>query len=142
MHWIKGRSTSSRQNLVIQADNTQPASLLSIDTTDLLISILSIIGIFILIVDAKTAGYAWRYHADFSWAFCKAAVLTLFQSKTMTQMPNEEKPSLLRVALITSAAFSFLYQFFALFAINRYGSLIDISPSHYYSVADWFLFLP
>lgn len=142
MHWIKRRSTSSRQNLVIQADNTQPASLLSIDTTDLLISILSIIGIFILIVDAKTAGYAWRYHADFSWAFCTAAVLTLFQSKTMTQMPNEEKPSLLRVALITSAAFSFLYQFFALFAINRYGSLIDISPSHYYSIADWFLFLP
>lgn len=142
MRRIKKRSTPSRQNTVMQIGNTRLVSLLKVDTTNLLTSILLVIGIFILIVDAKIAGYAWRYDADFSWTFCIAAVLTLFQSKTMTQMPNEGKPSLLRVALITSAAFSFLYQFFALFAINRYGSLIDVSPSHYYAVADWFLFLP
>ena len=141
MHWIRKRDIPLRQNTAIKTNNSILFTLQNINTTKLLIYILLIIGAFILVADAKIAGYAWRYDTDFCWAFCIVTMLVLFQSEAMTQASVQKQPSLLQVLLIASAAFSFLYQFFSLFTINRYGSLIDISPSHYYAIANWFLFL-
>lgn len=141
MHWIRNRDVSLQQSTNIKTNNSILAILQNINIKKLFTYILLIIGGFILVADAKIAGYAWRYDTDFCWALCIATMLVLFQTETMTQASAQKQSSLLRVLLIASVTFSFLYQFFALFTINRYGSLIDISPSHYYAVANWFLFL-
>ena len=142
MPWVDKREISLRQDIITEINNPTLRTLQHLNLEKFFAWTLLVIGTVILIVNAKIAGYAWRYDTDFCWTLCIAAALSLFQLEAMSPTSSEKRQSLLRVLAITSVIFSFLYQFFSLFALNRYGSLEDISPSHYYAVASWFLFLP
>ncbi|MBT1177883.1 hypothetical protein JS532_10000 [Bifidobacterium callimiconis] len=107
-------------------------------------TILSIVlGIVIAVADARVAGFAWRYISDFAWAICISTIISILCLASDDLENNQEKSHsrILNLFVITTIIFSLIYQFFSMFTSGRYGNMIEISPSHYFYFADWFLFL-
>lgn len=104
-------------------------------------------GIVIVICNALVAGYAWRYVADFGWAFCIASAIAVYSYDQNSSFHKTEFPSsnqsqtVFRTFLFFSCLFSIIIQFLSMFIPGRYGDISLNNPDYYSSVASWFLFM-
>lgn len=134
MPWISERSKSPTLSFTLKMKKI---------TTFL--TILSVaIGVTIAAADAKVAGFAWRYISDFAWAICISTIISiLYLSSNGLEESDQVKTysRVLNLFVIATILISLAYQFFSIFTNGRYGEIIEISPSHYFYFADWFLFL-
>lgn len=110
------------------------------------------VALVVVMVDAATCGYAWRYYLDFSWLLCIAAVLIVQRMDRQTLVAQDDPrlddhavltsidaAGLFRIMMVTAIVASMLVQFFALFMLHRMTSMIRTRPELYFLFEQWFL---
>ncbi len=98
-------------------------------------------GICVMCADSYLGGVSQRYISDFGVLFILGAVCCFFAVLPRTGQRIGPAGKLLILASVIAVCICLTIEFFGIFTIGRYGSLLSSFPCHYFPVKDWFLFL-
>ena len=99
----------------------------------------------VLFLDSYMCGFTERYMNDFGYLIILMTAIALYALTPADEMAADSelahRDRLLAGIVCALLAYVFLVQFFAVFTVGRYGSLLTQNPQAYTYVADWFLFM-
>ncbi|MBQ1491964.1 MAG: hypothetical protein IIZ39_08380, partial [Blautia sp.] len=98
-------------------------------------------GIFVMCADSYLGGVSQRYISDFGVLFILAAICCFFAIWPRAGRSIGPAGKLLILASVVAVCLWLVIEFFEIFTIGKYGSLLASFPRHYFPVKDWFLFL-
>ena len=98
-------------------------------------------GIFVMCADSYLGGVSQRYISDFGVLFILAAICCFFAVWPRAGRSIGPAGKLLILASVVAVCLCLVIEFFEIFTIGKYGSLLASFPRHYFPVKDWFLFL-
>ncbi len=100
----------------------------------------TIIGTFLCIFITRSGGVAWRYVADFAWAFTWAALPALLIMLTQAHSRMIQSNSLLARWVTRAIVWMTLYEIIILVATafipNRFASFVEYAPQLYATISD------
>ncbi|TCD53602.1 hypothetical protein EJ419_08155 [Alloscardovia theropitheci] len=102
-----------------------------------------LVGTFLCVFITRSGGIAWRYVADFSWAFTFAALAPLLFIMTYAQRGLSRKMRLwINWTIVLATTYEIVILIATIFIPNRFASFIQYAPQLYAFISDAMTIIP